>query len=182
MGAGNVSDPEPQYNINFHTSVIHDLPAERFDLPGWLRNFSCEDYVACTPASGAHRYSNVYRDGDGGLVYRNDEFVGGFMMTQFYRERIIEPQRVRLVSMTRARFFYFWPIVFPLYWEMTVEPQDEQRCLFTCKIGAKLSPLYFLASKLTSLMFWAQAHADEETPHFARFAARWATRNDTASG
>ncbi|MGI9522939.1 MAG: hypothetical protein ACR2PG_14975 [Hyphomicrobiaceae bacterium] len=178
MNAGTFPADEPKYNLNFESSVIYDLPAERFDLPGWLRNFSTEDYESCTPASGAHRYANVYRDGDGGLVYRNDEYVGGFMMTQFYRERIMEPQRVRLVSLTRARFLHVWPIVFPLYWEMTVEPRDEKSSTFTCKIGAKLNLFYFIASKLTLLNFWSQAHADEETPHFAEHAARWATRND----
>jgi hypothetical protein len=178
MNASAPSGKEPNYNINFQSSVIVDLPADRFDLPDWLVNFSCKDYVSCTPASGAHKYSNVYRDGDGGRVFRNDEFVGGFMMTQFYREKIMKPQRVRLVSMTRARFLYVWPMIFPLYWEMTVEPCDEKRSRFTCMIGARLNPVYFVMSKLIRLLFWAQAHADEETPHFAKFAARWATRND----
>ena len=103
MNAGTVPAEETSYNINIQSSVIYDLPAARFDLPGWLWNFSTKDYERSTPASGAHRYCSVYRDGDGGPVYRNDEFVGGFMMTQFYRERIMEPQRVRLKSMTRAR-------------------------------------------------------------------------------
>lgn len=178
MNAGNPPSDEPDYNLNFQSSVIYELPAEKFDLPGWLRNFSTDDYERCTPASGAHRYCDVYRDGDGGLVYRNDEFVGGFMMTQFYRERIMEPQRIRLVSLTRARFLKVWPIVFPLYWEMTVERHDAKSSLFTCKIGARLNLFYFIASKLTALSFWSQAHADEETPHFAKFAAQWATRTD----
>ena len=61
---------------------------------------------------------------------------------------------------------------------MTVEPHDAKRSLFTCKIGAKLNPFYFIASKMTALSFWSQAHADEETPHFPEFAGQWATCND----
>ena len=179
MNAPAAPSPEPKYNINFQTSIIVDLPANQFDLPNWLVNFSSEDYVACTPASGSHKHSNVYRDADGGLVFRNDEWVGGFMMTQFYREVITKPDNVRLVSMTSARFLHIWPIIFPLYWELKVEPYDGDRTLFTCMIGAKLNPFYFIASKITRLLFWSQAHADEETPYFADFAVKYATLNDT---
>ena len=52
------------------------------------------------------------------------------------------------------------------------------RTLFHCRIGARLPFLYFLASKLIRLQFWSQQHADEETPLFAHYASRWATRND----
>lgn len=178
MNAAAAPSPEPSYNINFQTSMIVDLPADRFDLPNWLVNFSSEDYIACTPASGSHKHSTVYRDADGDLVFRNDEWVGGFMMTQFYRSVMAEPNHIRLVSMTRARFLHIWPIIFPLYWDLTVEPYGENRTLFTCKIGAKLSLIYFIASKFSRLLFWSQAHADEETPYFADFAAKWATRGD----
>jgi len=61
---------------------------------------------------------------------------------------------------------------------MKVEPLDENRSKFTCTIGARLNPVYQVLSFLLRLTFWAQAHADEETPHFADSAARWATRND----
>jgi hypothetical protein len=174
-------EKEPNYNLNFQSSVVVNLSAPKFDLAGWLPNFTCEQYVACTPSSKSHKYSHIYRDGDGELVYRNDEWVGGFMMTQFYRERIMKLDNVRLVSLTRARLLEVIPLVFPLYWEMKVEPYqgESDRSLFTCLIGIKLDPLYFIGGQITQLLFWAQAHADEETPHFANFAALWATRNDS---
>ncbi len=60
-----------------------------------------------SPARRQWRHKNmyVYRDGDGGYVFRNDESVAGFMMTQLYREEIRKPQHVFLVSpRTKGRF------------------------------------------------------------------------------
>jgi len=62
---------------------------------------------------------------------------------------------------------------------MQVEPFDENRSKFTCTIGSRLNPVYQFLSFIIRLTFWAQAHADEETPYFADSAARWATRNDS---
>ncbi|MCP9826081.1 hypothetical protein [Synechococcus sp. EJ6-Ellesmere] len=167
------------YNLNFGTSVILNVPLEKFDLADWIVNFSCEEYVSCTPASRSHRYSGLYRDADGDFVIRNDEYCGGFMMTQFYRPRVMEPDHVRLESRTKARFLQVWPIIFPLYWDLRLESVNPGQTLFHCRIGASLPWIYFLASKLIRLQFWSQQHADEETPHFAHYAARWATRQDT---
>ena len=69
-------------NLKTSTSVIIDLPAEKIDLADWIVHFSNEDYVACTPATGAHKVMYVYRGGDGRWVFRNDETAAGFMMTQ----------------------------------------------------------------------------------------------------
>ena len=118
------------------------------------------------------------RDADGEIVIRNDEFCGGFMMTQFYRPKLMQAHHVRMESLTKARFLHVWPIIFPLYWDLKVEAAGANRTLFHCRIGARLPFLYFLASKLIRLQFWSQQHADEETPLFAHYASRWATRND----
>jgi len=40
-----------KYNLNFGTSVLLTLPVGKLDLADWIVNFSCEQYVACTPAS-----------------------------------------------------------------------------------------------------------------------------------
>lgn len=93
-----------KYNLNFGTSVLLNLPVEKLDLSDWIVNFSCEEYVACTPASRSHKYSGLYRDADGDIVIRNDEYCGGFMMTQFYRPKVMTPHHVRLESRTKARF------------------------------------------------------------------------------
>lgn len=166
------------YNLNFGTSALLNLPVEKFDLADWIVNFSCEEYVSCTPASRSHKYSGLYRDADGEIVIRNDEFCGGFMMTQFYRPKLMQAHHVRMESRTKARFLQVWPIIFPLYWDLKVEAAGANRTLFHCRIGARLPFLYFLASKLICLQFWSQQHADEETPLFAHYASRWATRND----
>jgi hypothetical protein len=31
-----VPEKEPKYNINFESSARYKLPADKFDLPGWL--------------------------------------------------------------------------------------------------------------------------------------------------
>ncbi len=166
-------------NLKTSTSVMVDLPVERFDLADWIVHFSKEEYVACTPASGAHKVMYVYRGGDGRWVFRNDETAAGFMMTQLYREEIMEPQHIFLVSpKTKARFLGRFPIRFQVTWDMKVEPVDENRSKFTCTVGARLNPFYFIAGLLIRLSFWTEAHTEEETPHFAESAARWATRND----
>ena len=64
--------------------MVVDLPYERFDLAGWLPNFTNEEYLACTPGTKAHRQMFVYRGDDGKNVYRNDETCGGIFMTQLY--------------------------------------------------------------------------------------------------
>jgi len=48
-------------NLKVSTSVVVDLPADRFDLADWMIHFSSEEYVACTPATHNHKYSDVYR-------------------------------------------------------------------------------------------------------------------------
>ena len=67
-----------KYNLNFGTSVLLNLPVEKFDLADWIVNFSCEEYVSCTPASRSHKYSGLYRDADGEIVIRNDEVLRWF--------------------------------------------------------------------------------------------------------
>ena len=166
-------------NLKVSTSLVVDLPADRFDLADWIVHFSSEEYIDCTPATHNHKYSDVYRDPDGGYVFRNDEFCGGIMMTQLYRGEIMEREHVFLVSpRTKGRFLWVWPMTFQITWDMKVEPFDENRSKFTCTIGSKLNPVYQFLSFVIRLTFWAQAHADEETPHFADSAARWVTRND----
>jgi hypothetical protein len=140
----------PPNNLTSAVSVVVDLPPDRFDLAGWLPNFNNAEYLACTPGTRAHRQMFVYRGDDGKNVYRNDEICGGIFMTQLYREV-----------------------------DMKVEPFGEQQSLFTCTIGSRLNLLYKMASLFICLQFWADAHCEEETPHFAEIAARWATRNDT---
>lgn len=166
-------------NIKVSAAVAVDLPVDRFDLADWIINFSNDEYIACTPATHNHKIMYVYRDPDGGCVFRNDEFCGGFMMTQLYREEIMEKRHLFLVSpRTKGRFLWFLPMTFQVTWDMKVEPLDQNRSKFTCTIGARLNPVLWLASFIVRLTYWAQAHAEEETPHFADSAARWATRND----
>lgn len=166
-------------NLHAECAVLVDLPAERFDLADWIVNFSNADYIACTPATGAHQHMNVYRDPDGGPVFRNDEFSGGFQMTQLYRAEIMEKNHVFLASpATKGRFLWVVPMTFQVTWDMAVERVDDSTAKFTCRVGARLNPVYFFLSKLIRLDYWAQAHTEEETPHFAACAARWASRAD----
>ena len=166
-------------NVTASRSVIVDLPVEKFDLADWIIHFSNEDYIACTPASKAHQIMYVHRDGDGEYVLRNDEYVGGFQMTQLYRPQIMEKDHVFLVSpATRGRFLSVMPMKFQTSWDMKVEPYQGNRSLFTCTIGGGLSWWQLLASKFTCLNYWSEAHCEEEGPHFADSAALWATRND----
>ncbi len=166
-------------NLKTSTSVIIDLPAEKIDLADWIVHFSNEDYVACTPATGAHKVMYVYRGSDGRWVFRNDESAAGFMMTQLYREEIMEPQHIFLVSpRTKGRLLGIVPLTLQITWDMKVEPVDESRCKFTCTVGARLNPFLFIAGLFIRLSYWTEAHTQEETPHFAESAARWATRND----
>ena len=166
-------------NLKTSTSVIIDLPAEKIDLADWIVHFSNEDYVACTPATGAHKVMYVYRGSDGRWVFRNDESAAGFMMTQLYREEIMQPQHIFLVSpRTKGRLLGIVPLTLQITWDMKVEPIDENRSMFTCTVGARLSPLLFIAGLFIRLSYWTEAHTEEETPHFAESAARWATRND----
>ncbi len=166
-------------NLKTSTSVIVDLPAEKFDLADWIVHFSNEEYVACTPATGAHKVMYVYRAGDGRWVFRNDESAAGFMMTQLYRDEIMEPQHIFLVSpRTKGRLLGCVPLTLQITWDMKVEPVDENRSKFTCTVGARLNPLLFIAGLLIRLSYWTEAHTEEETPHFAESAARWATRDD----
>lgn len=167
-------------NLKTSTSVIIDLPAEKIDLADWIVHFSNEDYVACTPATGAHKVMYVYRGGDGRWVFRNDESAAGFMMTQLYREEIMEPQHIFLVSpRTKGRLLGIVPLTLQITWDMKVEPVDENRCKFTCTVGARLNPFLFIAGLFIRLSYWTEAHTQEETPHFAESAARWATRKDS---
>ena len=166
-------------NLKTSTSVIIDLPAEKIDLADWIVHFSNEDYVACTPATGAHKVMYVYRGGDGRWVFRNDESAAGFMMTQLYREEIMEPQHIFLVSpRTKGRLLGIVPLTLQITWDIKVEPVDENRCKFTCTVGARLNPFLAIAGLFIRLSYWTEAHTEEETPHFAESAARWATRND----
>jgi hypothetical protein len=93
---------------------------------------------------------------------------------------VMERDHVLLVSpRTKGRFLERVPMAFQITWDMKVEPFGEQQSLFTCTIGSRLNLLYKMASLFICLQFWADAHCEEETPHFAEIAARWATRNDT---
>lgn len=166
-------------NLTSAVSVVVDLPVERFDLAGWLPNFSNAEYIACTPGTKAHRQMFVYRGNDGKNVYRNDEMCGGIFMTQLYREAVMEPRHVLLVSpRTKGRFLERVPMTFQITWDMKVEPFGDRQSIFTCEIGSRLNPLYRVASFFICLQFWADAHCEEETPHFAESAARWAARYD----
>lgn len=166
--------------LKISTTVVVDLPADKFDLPGWAPNFTTEEYIACTPGTGAHKFMYVYRGEDGKNIYRNDESCGPIVMTQLYREEIMERQHIFLVSpQTKARMFGFWPMTIQITWDMKVEPFDANRSKFTCTLGSRLNVLYLIASFFIRFTFWGQAHCDEETPHFAESAARWATRNET---
>lgn len=165
-------------NLTAACSVVVDLPVEQFDLADWIVNFSNDEYVMCTPATGAHKQMYVYRDPDGDHVFRNDEEVAGFMMTQLYRPEIMEPRHVFLVSpRTKARFLRFLPLHIQVTWDMKVESFDAERTKFTCTVGAAMSPLLRLAGFLIRLTYWTQAHTEEETPHFAQSAVRWAKRS-----
>lgn len=166
-------------NLHAEYSVLVDLPVDRFDLAKWIVNFSNEDYVACTPATGAHKQMFVYRHADGGHVFRNDEFCGGFQMTQLYRAKVLEKEHVFLVSpATKGRFLWIVPMTFQVTWDMRIEPVDESTTKFTCHVGARLNPIYWLLSQLIRLSYWTHAHIEEETPHFADAAARWAKGRD----
>ncbi len=166
-------------NLHASCSVLVDLPAERFNLADWILHFGNEEYVACTPATGAHQYMFVYRAPDGGHVFRNDEFCGGFQMTQLYRAKIMEKDHVFLVSpSTKGRFLWVIPMTFQVTWDMKVEKVDDATAMFTCRVGARLNPIYWLLSALLRLTYWTQAHTEEETPHFCDSAARWATRSE----
>lgn len=166
-------------NLKTSTSVIVDLPAAKFDLADWIVHFSNEDYVACTPATGAHKVMYVYRGSDGRWVFRNDESAAGFMMTQLYREEIMESQHIFLVSpRTKGRLLGVVPLTLQITWDIKVEPVDENRSKFTCTVGARLNPLLYIAGLFIRLSYWTEAHTEEETPHFAESAARWATRSD----
>ena len=167
-------------NLKSTTSVIVDLPANKLDLADWIVHFPNDEYIACTPATGAHKQMYVYRDADGEWIFRNDESCGGFTMTQLYREEILEPNHVFLVSpRTKGRFWGFVPMTFQITWEIKVEPRDDNSSTFICTVGARLNPLYFIAGLLIRLSYWTEAHLEEETPRFADSAARWATRNDS---
>ena len=72
-----MADPD---SLQASCSVVVDPPVDRFDLAGWIPNFSNEEYLACTPVSHAHKQMLVYRDGDGGYIFRNDEMAAGFMI------------------------------------------------------------------------------------------------------
>ena len=172
-----MADPD---SLQASCSVVVDLPVDRFDLAGWIPNFSNEEYLACTPVSHAHKQMFVYRDADGGYVFRNDEMAAGFMMTQLYRPEIMEPRHVFLVSpRTKARYLGFLPIYMQITWDMKVESFDANRSKFTCVVGARLSPILLLGSYLIRLSYWTEAHTEEETPHFAESAVRWAKRHDS---
>lgn len=42
-----------------------------------------------------------------------------------------------------------------------------------------MNPLhFFLAIHFIRFEFFGRAHCEEETPHFANYAARWSMRND----
>ena len=56
-------------------------------------------------------------------------------MTQLYREEIMEPQHVFLVSpRTKGRFLGFIPMTFQITWDMKVESLDAERSKFTCRV------------------------------------------------
>ena len=167
-------------NLHASCAVLVDLPSERFDLAGWVVNFSNAEYVACTPATGAHKVMYVYRDPDGDHVFRNDEFCGGFDMTQLYRAEIMQKDHVFLVSpATKARFLWIVPMTIQVTWDMTVERIDDRTTKFTCRVGARLNPIYWVLSKIIRLDYWTQAHIEEETPHFADSAVRWSMLGDS---
>ena len=166
-------------NLTAVVAVILDLPLEKFDLADWVLHFKNEEYIACTPATGAHKQMFVYRDADAGWVLRNDETCGGFFMTQLYRGEIMERRHLFLVSpRTKGRFLGFIPMTFQITWDMTVEAVGKNQTKFTCKVGARMNPLYLLAGLFIRLSYWTEAHIEEETPRFADCAARWAARND----
>jgi hypothetical protein len=163
-------------------SVVVDLPVEQFDLAGWIPSMSNDDYLACTPASHAHKQMLVYRDTHGGYVFRNDETVAGFLMTQLYRPEIMEPRHVFLVSpQTKARYLRFVPLHIQVTWDMKVESFDADRSTFTCTVGARLNPVLRLAGFLIRLPYWTEAHTEEETPHFADSAVRWARHRNSVT-
>jgi hypothetical protein len=53
------------------------------------------------------------------------------------------------------------------------------RSIFSCAVDARVNPLYMIADLCIRLSYWTEARMEEETPHFADSAARWATRNDS---
>ena len=166
-------------NLKATKYVIDDLPADKLDLADWIVHFPNEEYIACTPATGAHKQMYVYRDTDGEWVFRNDESCGGFTMTQLYRAELMESDHVFLVSpRTKGRFLGFVPMTMQITWDIQIEARDDGRSTFRCTVGARLNPLYFIAGLLIRLSYWTEAHLEEETPRFADSAARWATRND----
>lgn len=79
-------------------SVILDIPVEKIDLVGWIRNFNADEYRACTPATGDHKAMIAYCDGEGENIYRNDERCGPVGMVQLYREAEMERDHIFLVS------------------------------------------------------------------------------------
>lgn len=160
-------------------SAILDVPASAIDLAGWIRNFKPDEYRACTPATGNHFFMLGYLDGDGNNIYRNDERCGPVWMVQLYRESIMEPHHVFLVSpATRALVLGFWPMRTQVTWDLTAKPVEGDKTRFTCRIGYRMNPIYYvLARFFLAIGFFMEAHCEEETPHFANFAARFAMRN-----
>ena len=173
-------NPSKTNQIEIEYSVILDVPAEKMDLVGWIRNFKPEEYRACTPATGDHNSMLGYCDGAGDNIYRNDERCGPVGMVQLYRESVMEPRHVYLVSpATRALLFGFWPMLIQITWDLKAEACDGNRTKFTCRIGCWMNPVYFfMAIHFLRFEFFGQAHCEEETPHFANYAARWSMRND----
>ena len=101
-------------------------------------------------------------------------------MTQFYRPKLMQAHHVRMESRTRGTLPAGVADHLPalLGSEGGSRRSQSARCSslpHRCPVAVSF---YFLASKLIRLQFWSQQHADEETPLFAHYASRWATRND----
>ena len=102
----------------------------------------------------------------------------------------------RLGSWARSAFFYSSSVLLGLAflgalvaanfitakrsptWDLTAKPVEGDKTRFTCRIGYRMNPIYYVLARFClAIGFFMEAHCEEETPHFANFAARFAMRN-----
>jgi uncharacterized protein YndB with AHSA1/START domain len=165
-----------------------NAPADQVDIGTWLLGIADAEYQRCAPPD--HIAAGYTTTDDGQPMSINVEKVGDSLIVEHYVGEIIEPLRVKMVSISDVFTEDGARTNMQVTWELTAEP-DGDGLTFTNEVVVRPTDdfLAFLDAAGLTLEQAAAAHATAssrhnalETPRFAASIERAALKSAARGG
>ncbi len=167
------------------TAKFHiNAPTSKIDIIDWLYSLGDQEYIDCTPQSGAHLSAGFTTTPDGRRMSINVEDIGGACIVEHYVEDIGEKLHCRVHSISDILIGREY-ITDEVVWELVAEHQGGDLHTFTNNVWCWTTEKYDRYLEAHQISYDAAreafqiavaAHNAEETPFFAASIERHALR------